>query len=256
MNSIYFFIFDCYYILIFICSIPAIYYIDHNKPISNYKFNKALCLTLIIINFTLSIIPILFYIKTYFGKIKKSFKYLILACAGYNGFFNLLGIIQCLKIDSKKTKSILLFCISNCFILSFGYCLNNRKRRMTFVEVLSIIFTIYNGIKIICIIINTIINESGDYDEENINNSNKVIKEIKIDKEKETNNDKNNQFENKSNEFKIEMADVNQINKDKKNEDKFSEDENENSIDQKEKNVSIKEQDISIKLENGANKKK
>jgi hypothetical protein len=127
---------------------------------------------------------------------------------------------------------------------------------MTFVEVLSIIFTIYNGIKIICIIINTIINESGDYDEENINNSNKVIKEIKIDKEKETNNDKNNQFENKSNEFKIEMADVNQINKDKKNEDKFSEDENGNSIDQKEKNVSIKEQDISIKLENGANKKK
>ena len=65
MNSIYFFIFDCYYILIFICSIPAIYYINHNKPPSNYKFNKGLCLSLIIINFLLSIIPILFYYLSY-----------------------------------------------------------------------------------------------------------------------------------------------------------------------------------------------
>jgi len=227
MNSIYFFIFDCYYILIFICSIPAIYYINHNKPPSNYKFNKGLCLSLIIINFLLSIIPILFYLKTFMSKIKKSFKYLILACPGYNGFFNILGIIQCLKTDSKKTKNILLLCISNCFILIFGYCLNTRKRRIHFVEVLSIIFTIYNGIKIICIIINTIINENGEYDEENINNSNKN-KENKIDKEKEKINDKNNQFENKSNEFKIEMADVNQNNNKKKNEDKFSEDENGN----------------------------
>ena len=257
MNSIYFFVFDCYYILIFICSIPAIYYIDHNKPPSNYKFKKIFCLSLIIINFVLSIIPILFYLKTFFGKIKKSFKYLILACPGYNGFFNILGIIQCLKTDSKKTKSILLLCISNCFILIFGYCLNNRKRRMNFVEVLSIIFTIYNGIKIICIIINTIINESGEYDEENINNLNKMKKENKIDKEKEKIDDKNNQFENKNNEFKIEMADVNQNNNNKKNEDKFSEDEIRNSIEQKQlKNVSIKEKDISINFENDGNKKK
>jgi hypothetical protein len=128
---------------------------------------------------------------------------------------------------------------------------------MNFVEVLSIIFTIYNGIKIICIIINTIINESGEYDEENINNLNKMKKENKIDKEKEKIDDKNNQFENKSNEFKIEMADVNQNNNNKKNEDKFSEDEIRNSIEQKQlKNVSIKEKDISINFENDGNKKK
>ena len=53
------------------------------------------------------------------------------------------------------------------------------------------------------------------------------------------------------------MADVNQNNNNKKNEDKFSEDEIRNSIEQKQlKNVSIKEKDISINFENDGNKKK
>ena len=232
MNTIYFFIFDFYYIFILICSIPSLYFIDHNKPISNYKFNKGMCISLILINFFISLIPIIFYIKTYSNKIIKSLKYLFLASPGYNSFLNILSIINAYKNYYSKSIFVLIFCIFNGFIFIFGFCLNNRKRRIHFVETISIIFTIYNGIKIICIIINHIFNESENEEEEEENSQ-----------EKKNNDVKNN----KSNDFKIEMAKPNN-----NFNDKFSEDDEQDNNNKK--NNPIREQDISINFENGDKK--
>ncbi len=239
MNSIYFFIYDVYYIFILFCSFFSLYNIDHNKPFSSYKFNISMCLSLILINFFVSIIPLLFYIKSYSKKIIKSLKYLFLACPGYNGLFNILAIVNSFKNNSSKSICILLMYIFNGFILIFGYCLNTRKRRIHFVETLSIIFTIYNTIKVICISINNFVNNDGFYETEDDNIENvKILDELK---------------QSKTNDFKIEMA---QVKSDKNNtqDDKGNKEEKEKTFDKENsKKNPIRQEDISIQFENGEN---
>lgn len=239
MNSIYFFIYDVYYLFILLCSFFSLYNIDHNKPFSTYKFNVTMCLCLIFINFFVSIIPLLLYVKSYFKKIIKSLKYLFLACPGYNGLLNILAMVNSFKNNSSKAICILVMYILNGIILIFGYCLNKRKRRIHFVETLSIIFTIYNSIKVICIIINNCCNNDGFYesDDDNIENF-KINDELK---------------QSKINDFKIDMAEV-KSNKNNSQIDKGNKDEQEKSIDKKDnKKNPIREEDISIKFENGEN---
>ena len=239
MNSIYFFIYDVYYIFILFCSFFSLYNIDHNKPFSSYKFNVTMCLCLIFINFFVSIIPLLLYVKSYFKKIIKSLKYLFLACPGYNGLLNILAMVNSFKNNSSKAICILVMYILNGIILIFGYCLNKRKRRIHFVETLSIIFTIYNSIKVFCIIINNCCNNDGFYesDDDNIENF-KINDELK---------------QSKINDFKIDMAEV-KSNKNNSQIDKGNKDEQEKSIDKKDnKKNPIREEDISIKFENGEN---
>ena len=239
MNSIYFFIYDVYYLFILLCSFFSLYNIDHNKPFSSYKFNVTMCLCLIFINFFVSIIPLLLYVKSYFKKIIKSLKYLFLACPGYNGLLNILAMVNSFKNNSSKAICILVMYILNGIILIFGYCLNKRKRRIHFVETLSIIFTIYNSIKVICIIINNCCNNDGFYesDDDNIENF-KINDELK---------------QSKINDFKIDMAEV-KSNKNNSQIDKGNKDEQEKSIDKKDnKKNPIREEDISIKFENGEN---
>ena len=239
MNSIYFFIYDVYYLFILLCSFFSLYNIDHNKPFSSYKFNVTMCLCLIFINFFVSIIPLLLYVKSYFKKIIKSLKYLFLACPGYNGLLNILAIVNSFKNNSSKAICILVMYILNGIILIFGYCLNKRKRRIHFVETLSIIFTIYNSIKVFCIIINNCCNNDGFYesDDDNIENF-KINDELK---------------QSKINDFKIDMAEV-KSNKNNSQIDKGNKDEQEKSIDKKDnKKNPIREEDISIKFENGEN---
>ena len=239
MNSIYFFIYDVYYLFILLCSFFSLYNIDHNKPFSSYKFNVTMCLCLIFINLFVSIIPLLLYVKSYFKKIIKSLKYLFLACPGYNGLLNILAMVNSFKNNSSKAICILVMYILNGIILIFGYCLNKRKRRIHFVETLSIIFTIYNSIKVFCIIINNCCNNDGFYesDDDNIENF-KINDELK---------------QSKINDFKIEMAEV-KSNKNNSQIDKGNKDEQEKSIDKKDnKKNPIREEDISIKFENGEN---
>ena len=239
MNSIYFFIYDVYYLFILLCSFFSLYNIDHNKPFSSYKFNVTMCLCLIFINFFVSIIPLLLYVKSYFKKIIKSLKYLFLACPGYNGLLNILAMVNSFKNNSSKAICILVMYILNGIILIFGYCLNKRKRRIHFVETLSIIFTIYNSIKVFCIIINNCCNNDGFYesDDDNIENF-KINDELK---------------QSKINDFKIDMAEV-KSNKNNSQIDKGNKDEQEKSIDKKDnKKNPIREEDISIKFENGEN---
>ena len=239
MNSIYFFIYDVYYLFILLCSFFFFFFIDHNKPFSTYKFNVTMCLCLIFINFFVSIIPLLLYVKSYFKKIIKSLKYLFLACPGYNGLLNILAMVNSFKNNSSKAICILVMYILNGIILIFGYCLNKRKRRIHFVETLSIIFTIYNSIKVICIIINNCCNNDGFYesDDDNIENF-KINDELK---------------QSKINDFKIDMAEV-KSNKNNSQIDKGNKDEQEKSIDKKDnKKNPIREEDISIKFENGEN---
>ena len=239
MNSIYFFIYDVYYLFILLCSFFSLYNIDHNKPFSSYKFNVTMCLCLIFINLFVSIIPLLLYVKSYFKKIIKSLKYLFLACPGYNGLLNILAMVNSFKNNSSKAICILVMYILNGIILIFGYCLNKRKRRIHFVETLSIIFTIYNSIKVFCIIINNCCNNDGFYesDDDNIENF-KINDELK---------------QSKINDFKIDMAEV-KSNKNNSQIDKGNKDEQEKSIDKKDnKKNPIREEDISIKFENGEN---
>ena len=233
LNAIYFYIYDFYYIFICFCSCITLYNIQHNKKDSNYKFNKVMCLCLIFINFFISIIPILFFIKSYYKKIIKSLKYLFIACPGYNGFFNILGIINSFKIPSNKALCLLLICIFNSIIFIFGFFLVNRKRRIIFIEILSITFTIYNGLKILCIVINIVINNNKRIIGEKMENEKNIDKYNEEEKRKNaniSNNEANNntiKFESQQNDNKI-----------------YSFNKNDNSIPQ------LRKEDISIKFEN------
>ena len=240
MNSIYFFLYDVYYIFTLLCSFFSLYNIDHNKPFSLYKFNTTMCLTLILINFFVAIIPLLFYIKSYSKRIIKSLKYLFLASPGYNGLFNILAIVNSFRNNSAKAICVLLMYILNGLILIFGYCLNTRKRRIHFIETLSITFTIYNSIKVICIIINNFINNDGFYESED----DIQIENVKINDElKQT----------KTSDFKIEMSQI-KSNKNNTQVDKINEEENEKSFDKENKKKNpIRQEDVSIQFENGEN---
>ena len=211
----------------FIISILAVHYIDKNKPKVNYKMNKLACVLIIIINFIFAIIPILLYLKSFSKKIIQSFLYLFFHSAGYNNMFNNIAIIT--AFNNKNFHPIFLFfyVIFNSLMLCFGYLLNSRKNRCNFVLTISIIFTVYNCMKIIFIVVN-IFNNENEEDEED-----EKEKKKKISKKKEEVSNKNSSNNNYEEEDEENEEDESYKNK-KKNQKKFNNNNNNNNENEEE----------------------
>ena len=147
-----------YYIYIYftlIIAIPAVHHIRINKNITSYKFNTGAMVVLIILNVLVGIIPMLLNTKKVFANVMEMLLYLILGCPCYNGLF----LVHCITNsanaigmsgDMKHHFKFLIntwYVILNTAIALLILTMTNRKQRVSCVLALSIIFTIYNCIK-------------------------------------------------------------------------------------------------------------
>ena len=244
MGMFLFYFWSLFYLFCFIISILAVHYIDKNKPETFYKINKSACVIIIIINFIFAIIPILLYIKSFSKKIIQSFLYLFLHSAGYNNMFNNIAIITAFNNKNSHPIFLLIYIIFNSLMLCFGYLLNSRKNRCNFVLTISIIFTVYNCMKIIFIVINIFNNENDDEEEEE-NEKKKINKKKEDESNKNSNKNSNNEEEDEENEesesYKNKM----------KNQKKFNNNENEEEEEEENYSKENKENGKNLRKSNG-----
>ena len=231
MGMFLFYFSGLFYLFCFIISILAVHYIDKNNPKSPYKINKIACALTIIINFIFAIIPLLLYIKSFGQKIIQSFLYLILHSAGYNNMFNNIAIVTAFYNKNSHPFFLLFYIVFNSLMLCFGYLLNTRKSRCNFVLTISIIFTIYNCLKMIFIITNIFNNDSEEEEEEEKEKNKKKIANKKINKKKEEESNKNNENEEEEDE---EEEEEEESNKNKKKNQKKSNSNNNNENEEEE----------------------
>ena len=115
---------------------------------------------LIILNVLLGVVPMLLNIKKVFSTVLEMLLYLLLGCPSYNGMFMVHGITNCVNAigmsEDKRYhfKSLIntWYVILNTVIGLLILTMTTRKSRVSCVLALSIIFTIYNFIKIGAII--------------------------------------------------------------------------------------------------------
>ena len=148
-----------YYIYIYftlIIAIPAVHHIRINKNITTYTFNTGAMVVLIILNVLLGVVPMLLNIKKVFSTVLEMLLYLLLGCPCYNSMFMIHGITNCVNaigMNEDKCyhfKSLIntWYVILNTVIGLLILTMTTRKSRVSCVLALSIIFTIYNCIKI------------------------------------------------------------------------------------------------------------
>ena len=149
-------IYNIYIYFTLIIAIPAVHHIRINKNITTYTFNTGAMVVLIILNVLLGVVPMLLNIKKVFSTVLEMLLYLILGCPCYNGMFMVHGITNCVNAigmsEDKRYhfKSLIntWYVILNTVIGLLILTMTTRKSRVSCVLALSIIFTIYNCIKI------------------------------------------------------------------------------------------------------------
>ena len=149
-------IYNIYIYFTLIIAIPAVHHIRINKNITAYTFNTGAMVVLIILNVLLGVIPMLLNSKKVFSTIIEMLLYLLLGCPSYNSMFMIHGIINCVNAigmnEDKRYhfKSLVntWYVILNTVIGLLILTMTTRKSRVSCVLALSIIFTIYNCIKI------------------------------------------------------------------------------------------------------------
>ena len=153
-------IYNIYIYFTLIIAIPAVHHIRINKNITTYTFNTGAMVVLIILNVLLGVVPMLLNIKKVFSTVLEMLLYLVLGCPCYNGMFMVHGITNCVNAigmsEDKRYhfKSLIntWYVILNTVIGLLILTMTTRKSRVSCVLALSIIFTIYNCIKIGAII--------------------------------------------------------------------------------------------------------
>ena len=151
-----------YFVFFIVCTIIAIIHIAQGKKIEitdsdYYIFDTTLFLLILVINLLLFIIPPFFKVSNI---ISKGFiYYMLLKVPNSVCFFHLPYLFTCIRnIDSKKSKKESIYLVL--YILLNGLltvcCLvfdTKRQRRMDFLFIIGIIFTVINGAKLIILII-------------------------------------------------------------------------------------------------------
>jgi len=183
-----------YFFFFFICSMVAIINIKQGKyeDVRNnnyYIFNSNLFIFLFVINFVLYILPSFFRPSNIFSK---GFAlYLFIQLPNNTCFFHLPYLFTCIRNINSKKKSkeslyISLYAILNGLLTVI--CLvfdTKRQRRMDFLFILFIIFTVINGAKLIILffgfcfekLFNKNIAKGNNYKH---NKNNTKLKDIKI----------------------------------------------------------------------------
>ena len=209
--------FYLFYIFFFTCTILAICQIAKNKTNDVYKFKLIPLVVLVSLNIIFYLTPLFFHIKIVIKNLYSGFKFFSISLPGILSVFRCHYLINCLdlygqsifsksdvkrKINERKKMLILLFFISNSAIGFIAYFLTNRTRRVTFIFTSGVIFTIFNGLKVIAIISGYIklylrkrelikFMEEEKNNQKSDTNSLSSIEDEKLDKIEENKNDKN-----------------------------------------------------------------
>ena len=211
-----------FYALVLVCSIPAMHFVNKNKPpdlISNYKFNKAACALLIILNFIFYIIPFIMRISVISSNIVSMFIYLALGATCSTTNFNMGKIWNSPEtsggnfIAEKKSICILIYLCFNLFFGSLSFYNVDRKKRVNCVMGFGILFLIYNFFRMLAIVFkklsekpsdDKIINEDIKSDlvkpanEEDIRSEEQQINKNDNDNENNDNDNENNENQNEN----------------------------------------------------------
>ena len=235
----------CFYALVLICSIPAMHFVNIDKPpdlITYYKFNKAAASFLIILNFIFYAISFVPKISVVTPNIVNMLIYLILGAACSTTNFNISKVWNAPEasggksIHERKAINILIYLLFNIFFGSLSFYNVGRKKRVNCVMGYGIFFLFYNFVRMLAIIFkktkeknseNKKINgEIKSYlekdDDDNERSEDKKIK--KSQNEEEVNNDEDN-----DNEYQNENDNGNQNENDNENQNENeNQDENDN----------------------------
>ena len=170
INFVFYIIYEVFYLFILCLSICAMHFVKQNKTNDPYEFNKGAIISMIIINFILGILPIIFNISKIKPNIVNMLLYMILGASSSSSHFQMCYLFNFSdmyggysteehqmkqKLNMKERKSISLFALF-AFNILFGFLtmLNNtRTRRVRTVQAFGIIFTVYNGMKVIGILL-------------------------------------------------------------------------------------------------------
>ena len=251
----YFVFFEIYYLFILICSIFAMDNIKKNKRNDRYKFNKVAISLLIIFNFVFGILPMILSIGKILSNIVNMFMYLFLGASSSTSVFLMAYLFNAseksggLKLGDKNGFTLLIFFLFNIFFGCLTFFNTSRKNRVNCVLILSIIFTVYNIIKQISIVLRILLYEKSFNkvieDKKSIDEITKYVNAIKNDnnyKKVNNGNDENNINEENGkydvgnlSEDKNKSIDINDNNQNIGN---FSEDKNK-SIDINDNNQNI-----------------
>ena len=220
--------FYCFFIFFFTCTIISICQIKRNKNNDDYKFKSIPFIVLVSLNIVFYLTPLFFHIKVVIKSFLSGIKFFCISLPGILSVFKFHSLINCLdlygqsiftksdskrKINERKKMLILLFFISNAAFGFIAYFLTNRTRRVTFIFISGILFTIFNGLKVIAIICGYIklylrkrdlikFMEEEKNNQKSNSNSLSSIEDEKLDKNEDNKNDKN---------MKIQDMDLNQL---------------------------------------------
>ena len=255
-----------FYALVLVCSIPAMHFVNKNKPpdlISNYKFNKAACALLIILNFIFYIIPFIMRISVITPNIVSMFIYLALGATCSTTNFNMGKIWNSPEtsggnfIAEKKSICILIYLCFNLFFGSLSFYNVDRKKRVNCVMGFGILFLIYNFFRMLAIVFkklsekpsdDKIINEDIKSDlvkpanEEDIRSEEQQINKNDNDND---NDNENNDNENQNNDNENDNENQNENNEEQDNENNDNENNNENNNSNNENSGDIREVEVS-----------
>lgn len=154
----FFFVFDIYYLFILICSVIAMDNINR-KQVDLYTFNVAALVVMIVLNVIFGLIPLVINFKKVIQNCTDLIIYFFLGCPNYSSLFAIHSLFNATDAkgnkDNAKSKAILLlvFVMANAFFGFLIFVMNDRSTRVNCVLALAIIFTIYNGFKMIAIIV-------------------------------------------------------------------------------------------------------
>ncbi len=182
-NYFLYFFMEIFYLLVLICSVPAMHYVNKNKIqdyISDYKFNKAAAAILIMFSFIVYVIPMFLKVSNISNNIVPMILYLFLASPCSTTIFNMAKIWNAPdtaggnKIESLKSIHIIMYLLFNLFFGSLSFYNLGRKKRVNCVMGFGILFFIYSFFRTMAIIMKLVCNK-----EEYLENK-KVLNNIKI----------------------------------------------------------------------------
>ena len=288
ISLLYFGFFEFYYLFILICSIIAMNNIKKNKKNDIYEFNEVAISLIIIFNFIFGILPMIFSIGKILSNIVNMIMYLFLGSPSSTSVFLMAYLFNAseksggLKIGEKNGFTLLILFLFNIFFGCLTFFNTSRKKRVNCVLILSIIFTVYNFIKQLSIVLRITFYEKGFnqiIEDPKINDEIiKNIREIKndniryngnndneIDNINKENGNNDNEIDNINNENgKHELGNFSEIknkskgvdldNENRNNLDNYNENQNKESINNFEENVSgILQNDNENKIEDSNN---
>jgi hypothetical protein len=233
-----------FYSLVLICSIPAMHFVNINKPpdlISEYKFNKVAAAFLIILNFIIYIIPFIIKISAIKPNISSMFIYLALGATCSTTNFNMSKIWNSPEtsggkyIAERKSLCILIYLCFNLFFGSLSFYNVDRKKRGNCVMGFGIFFLIYNFFRMLAIVFKKLNEKTNEDKTKNENIKKDLVKpdneeDLKSEEQKinKNDNDNDNDNDNENNDNDNENNDNDNENNENQNEN-YEEQNNENN---------------------------